>query len=318
MNTKLIAFFALAPIALWAWGCGTDEETFDPGEAVASVEQAETQSGTMPGGLLPISLSDFEAGMSTEQAAQQVADTVPTVFEPEGCATATVTGSQVQYTLNACILSRGLGRLLPGGPVHHHHRLISGSFTLTFEPLANQRKGTGFEIAITGSDVTGRHASFELSGQAELTVQGTLRTLLLSTEGTGSGRGGHTITRTATHTRTWDEATDCVTIDGQWQFQTPRGTRERSISGFKRCGDGCPEAGGTLIGEGKRHRHRHGKGMKGKGERGEGKHGGGKRGGGRGAQAQDVDVTVSFDGSAVATWSSSDGHSGQIPLSCTP
>ncbi|MBW2456250.1 MAG: hypothetical protein JRI68_17155 [Deltaproteobacteria bacterium] len=291
-------------------GCEAAEEELDPAEAVAAVELAETQSGTMPGGLLPFGLDEIEAGMSPEEAAEQVAATAEASFEPEGCATAEHDQNVVVYSLDGCIVRHGLGKVLHPDKGQAQRHGASGSFELTFAKAAE-----GFAIQIVGSAVTGRKGPLEISGTAELVFEGTLRTLSVTTKGEGRTPWGLPITRHAHHLRTYDSDTECLGLHGQWRFVTPWGARVRSVSGYQQCGDLCPEAGGELKGPA-RLRHRHG-------HRGQGDHGdrgerGGSGKGGRKRAGTEVDVTVQFDGSAEAQWSSSDGQAGTFPLSCEP
>jgi len=298
-------------------GCEA-EEAIDPAEAVAAVELAETQGGTIPGGLLPFALGDIEAGMTPEQAAEQVAATAEATFEPEGCATAEHDQNVVVYTLAECIGRHGLGKVLHPDKGQCHRHGMSGSFTLTFAEASK-----GFAIDIVGSQVTGRKGAFGITGTAELSFEGSLRSLSVTTEGQGDGALGSMHTRHSHHLRTYDSETDCTTLDGQWRFVRMGEVRERTVSAYRQCGEGCPEAGGEMKGPARhRHRHRHGgDGDKGgHGDKGgQGAKGGqGERGGHGKGGGSDVDVTVRFDGSAEAQWSSSDGQEGTFPLACEP
>jgi len=290
-------------------GCSDEEGEVDPVEALAAVELAETQAGLMPGGLMPIALEDYAEEMTADEAAQKTAERAQSSFEPEGCVTATAEGPQVVYALDSCTVRRGLGAILESEHRHGPHRTVSGTFTLTFTPTRG-----GFHIDIVGEDITGRHASFDVAGAAELVIDGAGRLLGVSTEGTGVGPDGQTITRAGEHLRTWNTDTQCFTLDGRWTFQTPRGDRARTVTDYERCGEACPKAGGQITREGARLRHHH------HGEKGEGRgHGKGHgRGGKRAEPPEEVTVTVELDGSSQAPWSSSDGQSGVMDLDCTP
>jgi len=286
MTPKLVTAVWMAAALLV--GCGDDDE-LDPAEAVAAVELAETQSGLMPGGLLPIALWEIEQGMTPEQAAQQAGDTVGVMFEPEGCASAEVDGAAVVYSLDGCLMRRGLGSILHPDHGRHQRHGMAGTFRLTFGATAE-----GFEVDIAGSDITGRKAAFDVVGKAQLSVDGSKRKLSVVSDGTGTTRCGGQVTRSGSHTRSYDTESGCIRLEGSWKLNGPNGEKERTVSGYGRCGDGCPEAGGQMTGEGMRQRHRN---------RNRNRGGGDHTGGGERPQAR---------------WSSSDGDSGTIQLQCTP
>lgn len=297
--------------------CTPESESVDPASTVAAIELAEVQSGLLPDALLPkafpLSLEGTDPGTTPEQAAESVAVAVESGFEPAGCASASVDGASVSYVLQGCRPSRGLGTMLHPDHGRGKRHSMSATFTLTFQAIDG-----GLSATIAGTKVGGRGAEHEISGQAKLLFDGDLRTLVVETEGTGIAGNGQTLSRKSSHTRTYDVASDCFTLDGQWLMTGPHGSRERSVSGYRQCGDFCPESG-TLVGEGMPQRHG---GRRGGGGGGAKMGGNGECGGGGpptdAGNARDVIVTVELDGSAEASWSTDAGESGAIPLACTP
>ncbi|MBP9087287.1 MAG: hypothetical protein KBG15_14285, partial [Kofleriaceae bacterium] len=103
------------------------------------------------------------------------------------------------------------------------------------------------------------------------------KTLAVTTAGAGVGPLGNEITRSGAYTVAWTAA--CATIDGAWSTTVGDAARSTTVQ-LERCIDSCPT--GSVV------RH----GFLGR------------------------TLTVTFDGTAVATWTSSAGRSGTIDLPC--
>jgi hypothetical protein len=114
------------------------------------------------------------------------------------------------------------------------------------------------------------------------TVNGATKTLTVTTSGSGVGLLGNAITRQGSYTVTWDATSMCATLDGSWATTIGTATWSTSVTAFEQCKGACP-AQGTIA------------------------HTGG---------LSHVTVTVTFDGSAVAKWSTSSGASGTVNLVC--
>ena len=106
----------------------------------------------------------------------------------------------------------------------------------------------------------------------------------MNTSGSGTGAFGNTLTRTGSYTLTWDDASQCGTINGAWSTGIDNDTWSTSIDKYAQCKDRCPSSG-TLS------------------------HTGG---------ISKTTWTVTFDGSAQAKWASSRGRSGTFGLLCLP
>ena len=106
---------------------------------------------------------------------------------------------------------------------------------------------------------------------------------MVETHGTGTLKG-HTGVRTGSYTVTRDASAGCMTLNGTWstRWDGSRATTSTDVTGLARCSAACPAAGGVI------------------------KHTGvlGKT------------ITVSLDGSAVATYATSGGKSGTLNLQC--
>lgn len=141
----------------------------------------------------------------------------------------------------------------------------------------------GVDISVSGSGVQVNRATLDLAATAVLSDVGGTRKLVVTTHGEGVGPRGNSFTRDGSYTTTHDPATACLTLDGQWSLEGQGGVGRSTVaSGLQRCDGMCPAAGGQIVHTGVRGRT----------------------------------VTVTFDGSAQAAWSSSTGRSGTVDLTC--
>ena len=114
-------------------------------------------------------------------------------------------------------------------------------------------------------------------------VSGTSHVLTVSTQGTGTGALGNEIDHQGNYTLSWDPTSDCGSIDGTWntEITSANASADRSNDvDLSRCGGGCPT--GTLT-----HHFLAG-----------------------------ATLTLTFDGTSVATWATSGGKTGTVNLSC--
>jgi len=112
-----------------------------------------------------------------------------------------------------------------------------------------------------------------------------VETVVVNTHSKGGGTNVQ-LDHVGSYTVTRDQATGCRTLDGQWStdWSAQRGsaTTSTTATGLKKCGDACPAAGGQVVHQGVLGRV----------------------------------VTLTFDGSAVASWETNRGKSGTINLPC--
>ena len=255
---------AVAAMAGSVGGCGRfnlDEENAN--EAVESSEMSLTE-----GTLIATGTEDDGAGCGNITAADLAAAAAArgaARFQPAGCASVSLSGTTLTYTLNDCT-----GRL---GLVH-----VTGTL------VAQLTDGSGgVDIAVSGTGLKANRATLDMNATAVLSSDGARCKLVVNTQGSGMTARGNTFTRAGTYTVERDPATACVSLDGQWQLDVSTGrTRSTTVSGLERCADACPVAGGTISHTGLLGRT----------------------------------VTVTFDGSGVASWTSSTGRSGTVDLAC--
>ncbi len=138
-------------------------------------------------------------------------------------------------------------------------------------------------ISVQGSssDLQVNGATLVVDASGTYAVSGTSHTLTVSTMGSGTGALGNTVDHDGNYTITWDTSTQCGSIDGTWS--TEIGTAERSnVVNVSRCATGCPSGSIThhfLLG---------------------------------------ASISVTFDGTATASWTASTGASGTVKLLCSP
>jgi len=183
-----------------------------------------------------------------------------------GCATATVTGDEVAIKYNDCTGPRGL--------VH-----VTGELDLT---IAISSTG-GISVHASATDLEVNAATIDFTADATLSINGTMESLAVTANGSGTGPRGNSIDHNGNYTVTWDPTTACRSINGSWStdLTTPVATAERANTvNLSRCGTACPT--GTLE-----HTFIGG-----------------------------ATLNVTFNGSSTAQWSASTGLSGTVTLDC--
>jgi len=141
----------------------------------------------------------------------------------------------------------------------------------------------GVDVSVTSTGLKVNRATLDLTATAVLTDVAGTRKLVVATHGAGVGPRGTSFTRDGSYTATHDPATACLSLDGQWALEGQGGRgRSTTVTGLQRCDGMCPAAGGQIVHTGVRGRT----------------------------------VTVTFDGSAQAEWSSSAGRTGTVELTC--
>ena len=126
-------------------------------------------------------------------------------------------------------------------------------------------------------------AVLDIDSDATYAVSGTTHTLTVQTMGSGTGPRGNDIDHSGQYTIQWDTTSQCGSIAGHWGTELSNGSASADRSNdvnLARCAGGCPT--GMLT-----HHFLGG-----------------------------ASLTVTFDGSAVAQWSTSTGKSGTVNLSC--
>ena len=212
---------------------------------------AATLDGAEVTGLLPATADQIAVRVAANVAGRWAA----------GCAKVTQNAANVTITYSDCTGPRGL--------VH-----VTGELD-----LAITLSGTMITAHGTSNDMKVNRANIVIDATATYAVNGTTKTLTVMTNGSGTGPRGNEIEHDGNYTITWDTASRCRTITGDWR--TDLGVRERSNNvNLSRCDGGCPTGSVThhfLAG---------------------------------------ASLTVTFDGTSTATWSASNSKSGTVALAC--
>ncbi len=155
---------------------------------------------------------------------------------------------------------------------------VTGTLTLTVTVDA-----AGIHIAGSATNFEVNKATLDINTNALYSVSGAVHQLAVQTEGTGTGALGNQIDHQGNYTIDWDTSSQCGSIAGMWQTEittsTGGATRSNDVN-LMRCAGGCPT--GTIVHTG----------------------------------FAGVTLTVTFDGTPVATWSTSTGKSGTFNLAC--
>ncbi len=163
---------------------------------------------------------------------------------------------------------------------------ITGVVNIAFDEGAND----GTELRVTAGNV-------EIGGMA-VTINTTTtlpadlaasRELEVATLGGGTGDGDALTGRRGDYTVTYDES--CLRLDGDWTSSLDTRLFQSVVTDFHRCGEACPTEGRIIYGETDAEQAAGG--------------------------VIDVDgLTVSFDGSDVATYISTELSAGRVQLDC--
>ncbi|MBI2898442.1 MAG: hypothetical protein HYY06_33130 [Deltaproteobacteria bacterium] len=255
--TFWVVIFALAPSCKKDESTGADDALAE--EAADAVDVAQTEAA-----LLIASVEEATAGMTPEELAQAAAAAVED-WSPEECVTATTDRDTVTYVFAGCAGPYGLVQ-------------VDGTLIVTFTVRPN-----AVHLEASSTDLTVNGASLTIAADADWSVDGTANTLEVSTTGSATGPRGTSISRQGDYTVGWDESSACMSLDGDWSTTTGGRSWSTTVSGYSRCDDGCPAAGGSISYTG---------GLSG------------------------VTISVQYDGSSQAAWSSSRGQNGTAPLFC--
>ena len=132
----------------------------------------------------------------------------------------------------------------------------------------------------TSSNLKVNGADLVIDAVATYSSSGPSHTLTVKTSGTGTGALGRDVEHDGSYTISWDSSTQCHTIMGSWSTEIGALSRSNEVD-VSRCGTGCPT--GTVV-------HKF---------------------------LTDRTLTVTFDGTATASWVGSAGASGTVKLSCS-
>jgi hypothetical protein len=264
---KKLALLVIASSSLV--GCMRGGSTDNPDSAAAAADSSDAVGDESD--IVTASVDGADSSGLVAADATSVASTIAANVAgrwPGACAVAVASGANVTVTYNDCTGPYGL--------VH-----VTGELDLTISVTAQG----AVAVHATATDLEVNAATIDFTADGTLSQTGTMETLAVTANGSGTGPRGNSIDHNGAYTVTWDASTACRSISGSWStdLTTPVATAERANTvDLMRCGATCPT--GTLA-----HKFLGG-----------------------------ATLTLTFDGTATGTWSASTGLSGSIALDCTP
>lgn len=150
--------------------------------------------------------------------------------------------------------------------------------------LYSRGAGGSVQAVITGSNVKVNNSTLDLNSTVTASIANGVRKASVASDSSGTGPRGGALSRKGAYTTTWDPETSCVTLDGTWETKAGVRTASTVVANYKRCKGTCPAAGGSIV-------H---------------------------TTAKSAVVTLTYDGSAKASWVTSTGRTGTVTLTCTP
>ena len=156
---------------------------------------------------------------------------------------------------------------------------VTGELDLTASVSLNG----AISVHASATNLMVNRATLDVDSDATYAVNGTTHTLQVQTQGSGVGPLGNDIEHMGQYTITWDPTSQCHSIAGHWSTELSNGTASATRSNdvnLMRCAAGCPTGMVT-------HHFLGG-----------------------------ATLTITFDGTAVAQWSTSTGKSGTVNLQC--
>ena len=228
MKTSPVALFALTA-ALNA--CAVDDQA-DADLAADSSEGTSTTSS-----LLTLATDSADPSMTAATPAAMATTALTNAGRyllPAGCATGSVAGATVTWSLRNCTGPYGLVN-------------TSGTLVATY----SDRTATGFTVRVTG-DLTINRGRHQPDATAVITVAGASRTAAVTVNGRGTGPRGVAYSNTGMYTATWDGS--CLGLSGAVTTAGGGASGTLTFASFRRCRGVCPDSGGriTLAGSGGR------------------------------------------------------------------
>jgi hypothetical protein len=273
-----LATLAFLGTSLVATACARNNTSDDPDSPAAAVDSEESTEAE--GNVMMASVDGADQGATANVAGAAGAQL-------------TVAGVIAQITANvaarwsptgcATVSSSGTSVAIkyddctgPRGLVHVTGELDLAISISSANEVQVQASATGFDVNRAVLDIDA--TATYVSGAA-----GAADTLTVSSNGTGVGPLGTDIDHNGNYTITWNPSSQCASVDGMWStdFTTASASAERSNDvDVSDCANACPNGTIThhfLLGE---------------------------------------TLTLTFDGTAVATWMTSAGKSGTFNLTC--
>lgn len=160
---------------------------------------------------------------------------------------------------------------------------ISGTVKVVYAAVTG---GVSLDVTATGLEFNAgapHHGSADLHATATVTASGSAREMTWNASLTGNTARGNAFERTANWDMKWRVGESCIALDGSAEGTVADRTIKTQVDSYQRCADACPAAGGKITVE---------------------------------SEKDGEEVTLSFDGSNVATFTGVDGKPTKIILAC--
>lgn len=217
-----LSALVLSPLLLAA--CGGSAAIATDGENAA--DSADTASVTAS--MSSLTTDGVDASATTAAAAAASAQVKAlALLSPQGCATAQVVGSTVNYALNGCTGPYGL--LNVTGSVSATYAVAAGSVTVT----------------LSGANLKANGSTVNLNATATVTGTAGSRQAMVTSSTSAQTARGRTITHSGSYTAGWDGT--CLTLTGVFTTQIGLLGWSTSITDYKRCQGMCPASGTVVI-----------------------------------------------------------------------
>lgn len=149
-------------------------------------------------------------------------------FQPSGCLTTQVSGTQVTYSFNGCTGPYGLVNL---------KGTVSGTYVAT---------GTGTAtVTLKGTNLTANSTTLGLDATVTLTNSGGSRSATVNSKTTATTQRGRSVEHSGSYVTTWDGS--CITLSGSFSTRVGLVAWSTAIANYKRCQSSCPQSGTVAI-----------------------------------------------------------------------
>ncbi len=229
-----------------------------------------------------VSVTSSESALTTELSDEV---TQPASTSTDQLASAAAARIATRFTPSGCVTSVVAGSKVTytltncTGP----YGLVSVSGTLVATYSRPSTNAGGVQVVITGSGIQANKATFDVNATVVASQNGSTKTANVTATSTGTGPRGVSLKRNGTYTVTFDSTTQCATVNGSWS--TDVGAREATttVTDYQRCKGTCA-ATGTIV-------H---------------------------STLRGATVTVAYNGTSAASWSTTGGRAGTVNLLCSP
>lgn len=154
---------------------------------------------------------------------------------------------------------------------------VTGTVTAVY----SRPSGGGVQVVLTGDDVHVNASTIHLDATVTATMANGVKTAQVTSNIDGVGPRGGALARQGQYTVTYDATSGCVTLNGTWTSTAAARTSSTVVTGYQRCQGTCPSSGGSVV-------HTSGSTV----------------------------VTLAYDGSSTAQWTTKAGRSGTVTLQC--